>query len=97
MSPSGVVMTRFVYPVPAAVNAVAVVPAPTNRSFVPVVAAEPLFAKAEEPDAEAEPSEGLAGSSPMYSKDRTSGNGTDLLNVTVTLFAPAAAALMFGA
>ena len=40
-------------------------------------------------------SNGLIGSSPLYSAMRTSAYGTAPENVTVTVFAPAAAAVMF--
>ncbi len=69
-------------------------PAPTISSFAAVVVTVPLFADALLPEAEAPTSNGLTGSRPLYSSARMSTYGVDALKVTVTVFAPAAAALM---
>ena len=73
MSPSGLVITRLVYPGPAAEKNDFVMPPPTRRSFVPVVVAVALVAVDDEPEADAATSNGAAGSSPLYSRTRTSG------------------------
>ncbi len=73
---------------PAAETCDAVVPPPTNSSLTEPVATEPLFADFDEPAADFATSNGAVGSNPPYSRIRTSGNGTDWLNVTVTWFAP---------
>src|SRR6266704_3576323 len=96
MSPSGFVITRLVKPLPAPVNTIAVVPAPTTTPDADTEAG-PLDADVDEPAPLATPSNGAAGSNPLYSNTRTSGNGTEPLNDTDTLFTPAPAALMLGA
>ena len=57
----------------------------------------PLFAAVPLPEAEVPTSNGLTGSRPLYSNARISIKGVAVLNVTVTVLAPAAAALMLGA
>ena len=71
--------------------------APTSRSFDPVVVIVPLLLVVDVPVAPIPPSYGLVGSSPWYSATRTSGDTAAPLKVTVTVFARAAAALMFDA
>src|SRR5215470_8891236 len=93
MSPSWL-MIRLLNDAPAAENSPAVVPAPKISSFAAVVVTVPLFADVLLPDAEAPTSKGLTGSRPLYSSARTSTNDVDALRVTVTVLAPAAAALM---
>ena len=94
MSPSCAVTTRNVYPDPAAVNFLAVVPPPTSSSFGEVVVTDPLFAAVDVPAADAALSNGLTGSRPPYSRIRRSGYAVAVLNVTVTVFVPATAARM---
>jgi hypothetical protein len=60
-----------------------------------LLVALPLLRAVPVPAAEAAVSSGVAGSSPLYSRMRTSGKLTVLLKVTVTVLAPAAAAAMF--
>src|SRR6266550_7840595 len=91
---ASLVMMRLVKLVPAAENNPPVMPAPKISSFAPVVVTAPLFADVPLPDAEAPTSNGLAGSRPLYSSARRSTYGVDALNVTVTVFVPAAAVLM---
>jgi hypothetical protein len=60
-----------------------------------LVVTEPLLLVAVVPCAPADTSNGLAGSNPLYSAIRMSGKAAAALNVTVTVFAPAAADTMF--
>ncbi len=94
MSASGTVMIRVVNPVPEPVNPPVVIPAPKMSSTAIGGRDVPLLALAAVPAADADLSNGVDGSSPLYSVIRTSAYGTALLNVTVTVFAPAAAALI---
>src|SRR5690349_9042232 len=87
-------MMRLVKLVPAAEKIPPVMPAPKISSFAPVVVTVPLFADVLLPEAEAPTSNGLTGSRPPYSSARMSTYGVAPLNVTVTVFAPAADALM---
>src|SRR5579863_4721287 len=94
-SPSGLVITRFVNPVPAAFVVFLVQSAPTRRSFALVVVTEPLLAAVLLPTAATDTSSGLPGSKPLYSAIRTSGYEAAAENVTVTRFVFAEAAAMF--
>jgi hypothetical protein len=69
--------------------------APKSRSVALVVVAAPLLLVALLPLLAAVTSTGLLGSAPVYSRMRMSGNAAAAENVTVTEFAPAAAATMF--
>src|SRR5215471_18321824 len=95
MSPSGDVITRDVYPAPGPDTCAVTVFAPTSRSPAVVVVQAPLSLVRALPEAPTPPSSGLTGSSPRYSATRTSGELAVPLNVTVTVFEPAAAATMF--
>src|SRR5689334_6445029 len=95
MLASGVVMIRLVKLVPGAVNPPVVVPAPKITSWAAVVVTDPLFGVVPVPIAEWLTSIGYVGSRPLYSVARMSMNGAAVLKVTVTVFAPAAAALIF--
>jgi hypothetical protein len=95
MSPSGLVIMRLVYPEPAPVLAVCTKLAPTKRSLAFVVVAAPLFAKVLFPWAAAATSNGLDGSTPLYSAIRISGDFAATVNVIVTTLALAAAGRMF--
>ena len=81
---------RLTNPEPAELKAVAVVPAPKISSLAEVVIAVPLLAVAPLPEAAAPVSSGLVLSKPLYSRILTSGYAAALLNVTMTVFAPAA-------
>jgi hypothetical protein len=94
MSPSGLVISRLVKLDPAPVVTVRTVLPPTNRSVALLVDAAPLLLVAFVPVAPTTTSSGLEGSSPLYSKIRTSGLPAATLKVTVTVFAFAAAAAM---
>ncbi len=95
MSPSAV-MPRLVYPVPAAIVLACTVFAPTRRSFGLPVTTKPLSLVAVvEPCAPTAVSRGFNGSRPLYSAIRMSGCLAAVVNVTVTVFAPAPAAAMF--
>jgi|ERR1035438_3321060 hypothetical protein len=95
MSPSGVVISRPVKPLPAPVVLVWTRFAPKIRSVELVVVAEPLLLLALLPELAAVTSTGLLGSAPLYSIMRMSGFVAALAKVTVTLFVPAAADAMF--
>src|SRR6266481_2002626 len=82
MSPSGDVIIRDVYPVPAPVVTVAIVFAPKINSLALVVVAEPLLAAALFPLA---PTFAPSVVTPRYSRIRTSGYIAAWLNVTVTV------------
>jgi hypothetical protein len=69
--------------------------APKRRSVPFVVVAVPLLLLVPLPVFAAITSTGLLKSAPTYSRIRISGNAAALENVTVTVFAPAAAAIMF--
>ena len=95
MSPSGFVITRLVYPLPAPLVNVCTRLAPISRSLAFVVVTEPLLLVAVLPCAPTATSRALTVSIPLYSAMRISGKLAAVVNVTVTLFAPAAAAAMF--
>src|ERR1700722_17393751 len=95
MSPSGEVNILCVKPAPGPVVWFETISAPNSRSVGLVVVAEPLLAVALLPLAAAVTSTGLLGSAPLYSVMRMSGNAAAAEKVTVTVFAPAAAAAMF--
>jgi hypothetical protein len=82
ISPSGVVITRDVKPLPAAFVAVATVLAPKINSLGLLVVAAPLFALVLLPLAPAVTSTAVT---PRYSRMRTSGYAAAWLNVTVTV------------
>jgi hypothetical protein len=84
---SGEVTIRDVNPVPAAFVVVVIVSAAKISSFALVVVAAPLLALALLPLAPAVTSSVVT---PLYSRIRTSGYVAAWLNVTVTVFAPAA-------
>ncbi len=94
MSASGLVIKRVLNPVPGPVYVPVVIPAANTRPGA-VVVTEPLLAEVPVPDAEAPTSNGLLASNPLYSVARMSTYGVAVLNATVTVFAPAADALMF--
>jgi hypothetical protein len=95
MSRSGEVIMRLVKFVPAAPKPPIVIPAPKISSRAAVVVTDPLLGDELLPDAEAVASSGFIGSRPLYSVARMSTYGVAVLKVTVTVLAPAAAALMF--
>jgi hypothetical protein len=95
MSPSGEVSNRRVNPDPGPVVVVATVFAPNNKSVAAVVVTDPLLLFVLVPVLAAVTSTGLLTSAPLYSRMRISGYAEALENVTVTLFAPAAADRMF--
>src|SRR5215469_10039739 len=94
MSASGQVRIRLVRFTPAAENPPTVMPAPKMSSLAAVVVMAPLLAVAVLPAADCPRSKGAVGSSPLYSVMRKSIHGAAALKVTVTVFAPAAAALI---
>jgi hypothetical protein len=87
MSPSGVVITRDVNPLPAAVVVVDTMSAPKISSLALVVVAPPLLGAALLPVAAAVTSSVVT---PLYSRIRTSGYAAAWLNATVTVFVPPA-------
>src|SRR5438067_2144580 len=95
MSPSGEVITRLVHPLPAPAVQVATMLAAKSRSEALVVAAAGVLLVAVLPVAEAVTSTGLTGSSPAYSRMRTSAKAAATVKETLTVLAPAAAAAMF--
>ena len=76
---------------------VATVLAATSNSGAVLVTAAGVLLVAVLPLAEAVTSTGLAAATPEYSRMRMSANCAATLKETVTVFAPAAAAAMFGA
>src|SRR6267142_4550357 len=97
MSPSGFVTTREVQPAPGPVVQLVTVLAAKSKSDALVVTAAGVLLVAVLPVDEAVTSTGLTGSSPAYSRLRTSAKTAGTVKETVTVFAPAAAAPMFGA
>src|SRR5712671_2651304 len=97
MSPSGVVMTRAVQPAPGPVVQLVTVFAANSKSEALVVTAAGVLLVAVLPMAEAVASTGLTGSSPAYSRMRTSAKTAGTLKRMLTVLAPAADAPMFGA
>src|SRR5690349_7829562 len=95
MSPSGLVITRFVQPVPADVVQLPTMFAAKRRSEALVVATAGVLLVAVFPVAEATTSTGLTVSRPAYSRTRMSANVAAAVKETFTVFAPAAAAAMF--
>src|SRR5882672_298593 len=95
MSESGVVMTLLVKLAPGAFVQPVVKLAANSNSLAPVVVSGPLSLVALFPHAAEVASRGAIGSSPAYSRTRTSTYTAATLNLTVTEFAPAAAAAMF--
>ena len=88
------VMIREVKLAPAAEKAPLVTPAPKISALAEVVGTVPLLAEVPLPLAGLPVSNGLIGSRPLYSRARTLTNGVAVLNVVVTVLAPAGAALM---
>jgi hypothetical protein len=95
MSASGTVITRLVYPVPAAEVVCCTKFAPTSRSFAVPVVTEPLLLGVPLPWAAIATSTAVVGLIPVYSAIRTSGYAAATLKVTVTVLLPAVAAAMF--
>src|ERR1700680_988758 len=95
MSPSGLVSSRWVNPLPGPVVLVQTMLAPTNRSTALVVIMALLLLVALSPVAAALTSSGLSASLPLYPKIQISGATAAALKVNVTAFAPAVAAEMF--
>src|SRR5258705_13514077 len=95
MSPSGLVITRFVQPVPGPVVQVATVLAAKSRSDALLVTTAGVLLVAVLPVAEAVTSTGLTESIPAYSRMRMSGKVAATVKGTLTVFAPAAAAAIF--
>jgi hypothetical protein len=95
MSSSGDVSKRVVKPLPGPVVAFTTMFAPKSRSVAFVVVTDPLLLVVLLPVLAAVTSTGMFGSAPLYSKIRMSGYTAALEKVTVTLLAPAAAAVMF--
>ena len=94
MSPSGLVITRDVQPEPAPVVQLLTVLAAKSKSDALVVAAAGVLLVALLPVADAVASTGLTGSSPTYSRMRTSAKSAGTVNETLTALAAAAAAPM---
>src|SRR2546428_7781899 len=84
MSPSGEVMTRLVHPVPGPEVVVATVLAAKSKSDALVVTAAGVLLVALLPVADAVASTGLTGSSPAYSRMRTSAKSAGTANETLT-------------
>jgi hypothetical protein len=84
MSPSGLVITRLVKPVPGPEVVVCTKFAPTKRSLALVVVTTPLLLNPLVPCAAAITSSGFTVSSPLYSAMRMSGDAAVAENVTVT-------------
>jgi hypothetical protein len=82
-------MPLEVQPEPALVVHVATELPATRRSFAFVVVSEPEVLSRPLPDELQAPSRGEVGSIPLYSRTRTSGNGTSWFHDTVTVFDPA--------
>src|SRR5882672_7330789 len=87
MSPSGLVITRFVQPVPGPVVQVATVLAAKSRSDALLVTTAGVLLVAVLPVAEAVTSTGLTESIPAYSRMRMSGKVAATVKVTLTVFA----------
>jgi hypothetical protein len=96
MSPDAVII-RDVKDAPAAVVTPEAQFAPTSRSFAFLVVSDPLLLELLFPDEPTATSSGCNGSMPEYSATRTSGVVAPAVNVTVTVFAPAAAVAWFSA
>src|SRR2546428_13884204 len=95
MSPSGEVITRDVQPAPGSVVQVVTVLAATSRSDALVVATAGVLLVAALPVADAVTSTGLAGSSPEYSRVRTSAKTAGTVKETLTGLGLAGAAARF--
>src|SRR2546425_12491259 len=95
MSPSGLVITRLVHPVPAPVVQVATVLAAKSKSDALVVTTAAVLLVAVLPVAEAVTSTGLTGLIPPYSRMRMSGDSAATVKETLTALAPGAAAGRF--
>ena len=94
-SPSGSVIVRLVHPDPAPRVYEVTMFAETSRSEALVVVTASVLLVELLPDRPEVTSTGFAGSIPAYSRMRTSAHVAAVLNVTVTVFAFAAAAAMF--
>src|ERR1700693_5571557 len=95
MSPSGLVIKRWMKPLPGPLVLVQTTLAPTRRSLAFLVSTAPLLVAALLPVAAALTSRGVEGSRPLYSRIRISGEATAALKLKVTELAPAVAAAMF--
>ena len=95
MSPSGDVIIRLVNPFPGEAVEVPTMFAAKSRSVGLVVITDPLLLVVLLPVLPADVSTGLFRSAPLYSTIRISGVCAATEKVTVTVFAPAAAAAMF--
>jgi hypothetical protein len=71
--PPKALINRLLNPLPADVNTLLGLPAPTINSFAALVVADPLFAVVPLPVAAALTSSGFAVSSPLYSRTFTLG------------------------
>jgi len=80
---------------PAAVTAVLTVAPATINSVADLVVQAPVSASAPLPELLTAWSTGLVASRPLYSSNRTSGDGTDLLKLTVIVFGVTPSPLMF--
>ena len=89
MLPSGLVIMREVKPAPGAVVLVFTSLAAKRRTLDAVVVSVPLLEVALEPDEPMAACNGLTGSSPWYSRIRTSGKVAAAVKPTVTVLAPA--------
>ncbi len=96
-SPSGSVIVRFVHPDPADFVYEVTMLAEKSRSEALVVVTASVLLVAPLPDRPEVTSIGFAGSIPEYSTMRMSAHVAAVLKVTITTFAPAAAAAMFAA
>src|ERR1700722_19694921 len=95
MSASGLVNWRWVKPLPGPEVAVQATLAPTRRSIAFLVITVALVLVALLPVAVAQTSTGVSGSTPLYSRTRTSGEVGATLKVTVNKLPAAVAAEMF--
>src|SRR5260370_26408859 len=95
MSPSGLVITRLVHPLPGPVVEVATVLAAKSKSDALVVTTGGVLLVAVLPVAEAVTSTGLSGSIPPYPRIRMSRYSAATVKGTGAELAPAAAVTMF--
>lgn len=88
--PPKALIIRLLNPLPAEVNTLLGLPAPTINSLAEVVVAAPLFAVVPLPMAAALTSRGFAESNPLYSSTFILGKLAVALNFTVTVLLPPA-------